>query len=99
MALRISRAVRNKLANKNPPVSQEEIEQCFVTRERGFLEDTRDRHRTLPPTQWFISDTYMGRLLKVVFIALNDGSIAIRTAYDPNKEEKRIYNKYSSTLS
>jgi len=94
----ISSEIRSKLAMKRPPVSQTEIEQCFETRDRSFLEDTRDDHRTTPPSLWFISDTYMGRLLKVVFIKRQDGNIAIKTAYDPNEDEKYIYRKFSVPL-
>ena len=98
MGIIISPKIRSKLAMKNPPVSLEEIEQCFITRDRNFLEDDRDNHRTTPPSQWFISDTYMGRLLKVVFIELKNGDIAIKTAYDPNDDEKYIYRKFSVPL-
>ena len=98
MSIIISPAIRSKLARKNPPVSQEEIEQCFTSRDRSFLEDTRDDHRTTPPSLWFISDTDMGRLLKVVFIKRQDGNIAIKTAYDPNEDETKIYRKHSVPL-
>jgi uncharacterized DUF497 family protein len=95
----ISPKVRNKLATeKKPPVSFEEIEQCFADRDRSFLYDTRDKNRSIPPTQWFISSTDMGRVLKVVFIELENGNIIIRTAYEPNNKEKEIYNKYSFAL-
>jgi hypothetical protein len=95
MGLIISDKVRTKLANKAPPVSIEEIRECFSTRESGFLEDEREQNRTIPPTWWFISDTFMGRRLKIVFVFLDDGNIVIKTAYDPNSEEVRIYQKYA----
>jgi hypothetical protein len=98
VALIISQKIRIKLANKVPAVSQTEIEQCFATRDRSFLEDTRENNRTLPPTQWFISDTFMGRLLKIVFIQYSDNSIIIKTAYDPDENEKRVYQKYSTPI-
>jgi hypothetical protein len=41
MKIIISPKNRTKLAKKKPPVSLEEIEQCFVERDRSFLEDTR----------------------------------------------------------
>ena len=97
MKIIISPNIRSKLAKKEPPVSLEEIEQCFVERDRSFLEDTREEHRTLPPTLWFISNTYMGRLLKVVFIELENGMV-IKTAYDPNHDERHIYQKFSIPL-
>lgn len=98
MTLLISEKIRTKLANKIPPVSREEIEQCFATWGRTVIEDVRENNRTTPPTWWFISDTFMGRELKVVFILLENGDIAVKTAYDPNSEEIRIYQKYAKAL-
>ncbi len=98
MALIISQKVRIKLANKSPAVDQSEIEQCFATRDSSFLEDSRENNITVPPTLWFISDTFMGRLLKIVFIQTSDGSIVIKTAYEPDQNEKRIYQKYSTPI-
>ena len=98
MAIVISPKIRNKLAKKSSPVSSEEIEQCFVERKRSFLVDGRDDNRTIPPSLWFISNTYMGRLIKVVFVELENGDTAIKTAYDPNEDEKYIYHKFSIPL-
>lgn len=92
-ALIISPKVQEKLANKQPPVSGEEIEQCFATRDGRYLLDKREEHASDPPTLWFIGETYWGRKLKVVFIA-RDGKVIIRTAYPPNEDEVRIYQKY-----
>ncbi len=98
MKLKVSPKIRSKLAKKEPPVSLEEIHQCFADRDRSFLEDIRDTHRTIPPTQWLIASTDMGRLLKVVFVELENGDIAIKTAFEPNDEEKYIYRKFSVPL-
>ena len=95
MALKISAKVLVKLSSKEPPVRPEEIEECFATRSGIYLVDDREEHASDPQTLWFISDTYFGRKLKVVFIP-RDNDIVIRTAYDPNKEEIRIYAKYGS---
>lgn len=94
MKLLISQKIRHKLANKSPPVTEEEIVQCFSNREGKFLEDPREEHRTDPATKWFISETDYGVKLKVVFIFYPDKGVAIRTAYTPNPDEIRIYNKY-----
>ncbi len=94
MALSISRNVRQKLANKKPPVAEEEIEQCFANRTANYLEDVREDHKSDPPTQWFIAETDFGRTLKIAFIQKGDDMI-IRTAYDPNREELRIYKKFT----
>ena len=60
----------------------------------GFLEDMRLDHKTEPPTLWFIAETNAGRLLKVVFMEL-DNQYELKTAYEPNKDEVKIYEKYS----
>jgi uncharacterized DUF497 family protein len=97
-AIDLSPKVAEKLANKKPPVTVEEIEQCFATRQGHYLEDQREEHASDPPTMWFIGETYFGRRLKVVFIA-RDSKVVIRTAYPPNEEEVRIYEKYGRKQS
>ena len=49
---------------------------------------------TDPPTRWFISETYYGRVLKVVYVPVKSGDISIKTAYEPHKKEIDIYNNY-----
>lgn len=93
MSLIISQKIRAKLANKTPPVTEDEITQCFTTRSGVYLRDLREEHQTDPPTRWFISETYYGRMLKIVFIR-KDNDVIIKTAYDPNANEARIYKKY-----
>jgi hypothetical protein len=94
MGLVISEAVQDKISKKTPPVSRREIEQCFENRTRGLLTDSREQNRTDPPTEWFVALTNKNRLLKIVFIQKN-GDIVIKTAYEANEEEIRIYNKYA----
>lgn len=98
MKMITSSGVLTKLANKLPPVSMAEIRECFGTRTHEFLIDNRVKNRTLPPTMWFISDTFMGRQLKVVFIQDTDGTIYIKTAYEPNAEERWIYSRYAGEI-
>jgi hypothetical protein len=93
MALVMSQHVRTKLANKNPPVTKEEILQCFANHTGKLLIDTRSEHLTDPKTLWFISETDYGRKLKIAYIP-KEGDIIIKTAYDPNPDELRIYAKY-----
>jgi hypothetical protein len=93
----ISSSVRAKLAGKTPPVSESEIIQCFANRTRSFLIDTRADNMTNPLTRWFIAETDFGRKLKVAFMPTADG-IVIKTAYDPNAEELRIYNKVAEPI-
>ena len=92
MAIKISAKVKAKLQKKHN-VTEDEISECFQSCEKSFLTDTREEHRTNPPTQWFISETDYGRLLKVVFIMRTNGDIEIKTAYEPNQTEIAIYSK------
>lgn len=95
MKLKISSGVRQKLARKQPPVTEEEIVQCFCNRGDGkMLLDDRENNQTTPPTHWFISETNFGRKLKICFILTTDEGVVIKTAYAPNQEELRIYKKY-----
>lgn len=93
MKLLISQGVRAKLSGKEPPVSEEDIIQCFANRTGKYLTDTRAKNLTNPITRWFIAETDFGRKLKVCFIPLERG-IEIRTAYDPDEIELRIYRKH-----
>ena len=56
--------------------------------------DRREEHKADPATRWFVAQTNRGRCLKVVFIPI-DGQFRIRTAYEANSEELRIYNKFA----
>jgi hypothetical protein len=95
--LDLSYNVRAKLAGKTPPVSENDIAECFANRSRSFLRDTRERHLSDPPTLWFISENDYGRKLKVCFI--DDGQkITIRTAYVPNPTEEAVYQARSTEI-
>jgi len=86
--------IRQKLKDKHGVVL-EEIEQCFYNRTGRFLEDAREEHRTHPPTQWFIAETDTGRRLKVVFVDdVDAGVIHIKTTYEPNATEEKIYGRH-----
>jgi hypothetical protein len=76
MALIISPKIREKLAQKNPPVTDEEVRECFWNRTARTLTDSRSEHRTRPPTRWFIAETATGRRLKIVFIRIPSGGLA-----------------------
>ena len=87
----ISPAVLEKMAQKHN-VTRREIEQCFENRCGDFLEDTREDHRSDPPTLWFLAPTNNQRVLKVIFIFV-DGNIQIKSAYDPIEIEISLYDK------
>ena len=100
MNLNLSSKVRSKLHDKHR-VSEEEIIQCFCSREKGYLLDEREGHKTTPPTRWFIAETDYGRLLKVACVfeeTQNENGerniqIHIKSAYEPNDIEISIYNR------
>lgn len=89
MRLVISQNVAKKLSEKHR-VSRSELEQCFENRIGGLLLDTREEHRTDPPTLWFLSETDAGRKLKIVFVQRGE-LVFLKTAYDANEDERRIY--------
>ncbi len=90
----ISAEIELKLSKKHS-VRRIDVEQCFMNRDRGFLEDTRTAHLTDPITQWFIAKTDKGATLKIVFI-FRDGNFYLRSAFKPNKTEIGIYNRWST---
>jgi hypothetical protein len=59
----------------------------------SFLIDDRATHRRVPPTLWFVAETTERRLLKVV-CQMRDGYCHIITAYEPNAEEIRLYERH-----
>jgi hypothetical protein len=91
MAIVISPKIREKLADKHC-VTPEEVKQCFCNRTGEFLIDPREEHASDPPTLWFISETNYGRQLKIACI-FDNGNVYIRSAFEPNAKELRIYAK------
>jgi uncharacterized DUF497 family protein len=94
MAIKVSDKVAEKLARKHN-VKFEEVVQCFANKDVAakYLRDPRAQHETNPPTQWFISETDYGRKLKVIFMR-SGTEVTIKSAFEPNAEELRIYNKF-----
>lgn len=95
--LHISDEIEKKLRDLHG-VDQFEILQCFGNQTRSALTDDREENQTDPPTLWFISETDFGRRLKIVFIQLTGLDVAIKSAYEPDANEERIYQKYSARL-
>jgi hypothetical protein len=61
----ISDAIFEKIQTKHL-VSRSEIIQCFINRSGKLLFDNREKHKTKPPTLWFIAKTNKNRLLEYV---------------------------------
>ena len=83
-------SVLEKLRDKHN-VSLLEVNQCFINRDGGLLEDTREDNKTTPLTEWFIAETHKGRKLKVCFIQIGT-EITVKSAFEPNAEEIEMYN-------
>lgn len=86
----ISEKIRSKLTDRHS-VTEREVEQCFENIEGPLLIDSREDHKSDPPTLWFISRTNKNRLLKVAYIQ-RGGSVYLRTCYEPNETEMQIYS-------
>ena len=85
----VTDGVKGKLKTKHK-VELNEVEQCFHNKDGRLLTDNRDSHKTNPPTFWFIAQTNKGRALKIAYIQIGMG-IYLKTAYEPNEDEKHIY--------
>lgn len=96
MILHMSDEVEEKLRQRG--INQVHLLECFGNQTRSALIDEREEHKTDPPTQWFIAETDSGRRLKVVFIQLTALDVVIKSAYEPDENENRIYQKFSVRL-
>ena len=90
--IKCSAIVLDKLRNKHN-VSYTEVNQCFINRDGGFLEDPREDHKTNPVTEWFIAETNKGRKLKVCFVQIGT-EIDVKTAFEPNSKEIAMYDEH-----
>jgi hypothetical protein len=90
--LKISPNILRKLLLKHS-VKRLEVEQCLVNRTGRLLMDTREKHKTDPPTLWFIALTNQSRVLKIVYIQI-DSTIHLKSAFSPNETEIEIYSRY-----
>ncbi len=73
-------------------LTREEVEQCFLNHDGGYVTDEREEHRTDPPTLWFVGETNRRKPLKVVFV-LADGMIYLKSCYPATSEIQRIYRR------
>ena len=90
MEVYITEAISLKLKEKHN-VTEAEVLQCFRNRLGPDMLDLRAEHRTDPPTRWFISSTNRGRRLKIVYVRHSADEAVVKTAYEPNITEIRIY--------
>ena len=91
MKLVVYPEIAQKLREKHR-VSVTEVEQAFLNRTLPMAREVRPEHLGKDPRYWFISETDLGRRLKVVFV--NDAAEpapVIITAYEPNEMEEEEY--------
>jgi hypothetical protein len=93
MQMIASKSVKKKLREKHS-VSFTEVEEAFHNFSGHTLEDLRAQHKSKPTTVWCLSETYSGRLLKLVFIPfVNEQLAVLRTAYEPDDNEVDLWNE------
>lgn len=92
--IKFDETIERKLKVKHN-VLPSEVRECFANVQRGFLEDTREDHKTNPPTRWFIEETDRGRALFIAFMMI-EGKIVIKTAFDADDNRKHVYKNLTS---
>ena len=89
----VSAAILEKLQHKHA-VTLRDVEQCFENKCGVYLQDTRENHRTDPPTLWFVAPTSAGRVLKLMLV-YRDGSVYLKSAYDATPEIQALYERFA----
>lgn len=89
----VSAAILDKLQRKHG-VTVRDVEQCFENKCGVYLQDTRENHRTDPPTLWFVAPTNAGRVLKLMLV-YRDGSVYLKSAYDATPEIQLLYERFA----
>jgi hypothetical protein len=92
--LHIDESIKRKLLVKHN-VECFEVAECLANVTLGYLEDTRESHKTNPPTYWFVEQTDKGRHLFVAFMFI-DGQVVLKTAFDATPERQNLYRKLAS---
>ena len=92
--LKISANILAKITTVHA-VTRTEVEQCFANRTGKLLQDNRALNKTNPPTLWFLAETNKGRTLKIVYIQ-NGSEVTLKSAFEPNADERRIYKRYGA---
>jgi len=95
MEIYISETIAHKLKEAHN-VKGHEVSECFANLKTKFAYDTREGHQTNPPTLWFIGETNRGRRLKIIFLRYNQTEIVLKSAYEPNADEERLYQMYQA---
>lgn len=94
MAIILSQRIKEKLADANHRITERDISECFANRERRFVTDTREEHRTDPETLWFVAQNDYGVKIKVMFVR-RDNDIYVKSAYRATEEVTAMYMRKS----
>ena len=77
-------------------VTEQEVEEAFFNCTSRFIKEMRKKHKTRPPTFWFVSQTFDGRSLKIVFIPIHESqTLLLKSAYTPDPWEITEYENYT----
>lgn len=94
MPIIISETIRAKLLAKHS-LSEKEVYECFQNRNGEIFEDTRENHRTDPPTLWFVAETNRLRSVKVCYVQKGN-KVFLKTAYDADPTAISLYERLNS---
>lgn len=87
----ISPKIRAKIGDpSHGSVTEREVQECFLNRCGRVAEDDREQHRTDPPTRWFVSETHLGKLLKIVYVE-DDENVYLKSAYPASKTIQDLF--------
>jgi hypothetical protein len=93
MEVFVTAAIARKLKERHN-AREHEVVECFRNLKNKYATDTRPDHQTVPPTLWFIGETNGGQRLKVIFIRYSKKEFVVKSAYEPNCDEERLYQMY-----
>jgi uncharacterized DUF497 family protein len=82
------------ITSEKHQVTIREVYECFKNRKTKYAYDTRPEHQTNPPTLWFLAESNTNRLLKVVFVRYSKTDVVLKSAYQPNADEIKLYEMY-----
>ena len=95
--LYISDRIVEKIKNKHR-LDKDEVIQAWKKYDGITLADTRERYWTYPPTEWFLVRSDSGKLLKIIFMIDDDGTAYLKSAFEADKTEKRIFLAHGGIL-
>lgn len=91
----IAPGIKDKIAREDHgSVTEREVRECFMAWDGRFCYDMKEEHRTDPPTRWFVCESHIGRLLKIMYVE-DEEHVYLKSAYLATGEVKRIFDKYA----